>query len=34
VLRLIVGLPLLVFPPLYAIVLMAEAAWRLGGLGQ
>jgi caa(3)-type oxidase subunit IV len=34
VLRLVVGVPLLVFPPLYAIVLMAEAAWRLGGLGQ
>ena len=34
VLRLVVGMPLLVFPPLYAIVLMSEAAWRLGGLGQ
>ena len=34
VLRLVVGMPLLVFPPLYAVVLMTEAAWRLGGLGQ
>jgi len=34
VLRLVVGIPLLVFPPLYAVVLMTEAAWRLGGLGQ
>jgi caa(3)-type oxidase subunit IV len=33
-LRLIVGAPLLVLPPLYAIVLMAEATWRLPGVGQ
>jgi len=33
-LRVIVGTPLLVLPPLYAIVLMAEAAWRTPWLGQ
>jgi caa(3)-type oxidase subunit IV len=33
-LRLVVGGPLLVLPPLYAAVLMAEAAWRSPWLGQ
>ena len=33
-LRMIVGAPLLVLPPLYAIVLMTEAAWRTPWMGQ